>query len=77
MNMDEAVRKTVYNTKLADSPPETWANTILYQLAIALGYKPHGHGDSLNDPNLIINADPDEVLKEALQAIEAAKEDGF
>lgn len=48
--------------KLADTPPETWGNTILHRLAFAIGEYPV-------DGNGTITADPDEVLENALEII--------
>ena len=48
---------------LAETPPETWGNTILYRLAQALGHAPE-------EANFApIEADPDELLEEALEII--------
>jgi hypothetical protein len=56
-------------TKLARSgrclviePVDTWANTILFELAEALGYQ-------VNYATQSITADPDEILDEATELI--------
>lgn len=46
--------------KLANTPPETWVNTIMYRLAEALG---HEATDG------VIRADLDEILEEAVETI--------
>lgn len=48
-------------TKLEESPPETWGNTILWKLADALGRERDAHGG--------FTVDADELLEEALEII--------
>lgn len=50
---------------LSDNPAETWANTILYRLALAIGHHPI-------DGRLLV--DPDEILAHAEAAIRAQAE---
>lgn len=47
---------------LANEPPETWANTLLFELAEALGYE-------VDYPTQTVEADPDEVLDRATDMI--------
>lgn len=57
----------VESVRLEDSPAETWANTILYRLAIALGVP------RSEDGSIIV--DPDEVLEQAEEHINAWRDD--
>lgn len=54
---------------LAETPPETHANTILYRLAVALGYPIQVKG-TVEAPERYTTADPDDVLREAVHIIE-------
>ena len=56
--------RTASTAKLADTPEETWANTILYRLATALGEEP------MPGTNVIV-ADADAILDAAIRKIEA------
>jgi len=47
---------------LAIEPVDTWANTILFELAEALGY-------SVNYTTQSITADPDDILDKATELI--------
>ena len=51
---------SVSEVKLANTPPETWVNTIMYRLAEVLGYEPKDG---------VIQADIDVILDEAVDAI--------
>lgn len=54
---------------LSETPEEFWGNTILFKLAVALGYPwVETHGDPRT-----ITAEPDEVLEEALEAIQQVR----
>ncbi len=57
----------IQTVRLETSPPETWANTILYRLAIALGVAKAGDGT--------IQIDPDVILEQAIEHIEAWRDD--
>lgn len=57
----------VESIRLEDSPAETWANTILYRLAIALGVAEAGDGT--------IQVDPDDILEAAEEHIRAWADD--
>lgn len=50
--------------RLEDIPPEYWGNTVLYRLALELGYVAEEV-----DGELTIDCDPDKVLEEALEII--------
>ena len=53
--------------RLDGTPTETWANTILYRLAIALGAQPEADGS--------LRVDPDVILDEAIEHIQAWHDD--
>lgn len=50
------------SVKLNGLPQHMWGNAILFQLAEALGYDKSPNGE-------VINADPDEVLEQTLEAL--------
>lgn len=50
--------------RLEEIPSEYWGNTILFRLALELGYV----GEEV-DGELTIDVDPDKVLEEALEII--------
>lgn len=52
---------------LAETPVNTWANTILYRLGRELGYP-------VNEGRGSIIAEPDEILQAALSRIRYAEE---
>jgi hypothetical protein len=47
----------VTEVTLTDTPQETWANSILWRLCLALGWVDPGDG--------VVNVDPEKVLQEA------------
>lgn len=50
--------------RLEDIPPEYWGNTILFRMALELGYVAYEENGQLH-----IDCEPDIVLEEALEAI--------
>lgn len=55
-----------YEARLMDTPIDTWANTILWKLAVVTGYAIRGRG--------YVDVDVDDVLDEALRLITKGRE---
>ena len=60
----EPIPRTVWNTPLEFQTAAEAYNSVLFRLAFALGYAHLAVGDLGRITDRIINADPDELLKE-------------
>ena len=58
-----------FDVRLNETPVDTWANTILWKLAVVTGNATRGTGGC--------EIDPDEILNQALELIELAREEGY
>jgi len=46
---------TPYEARLLDTPSDTWANTILWKLAVATGDARRGYGSAIVNPDDLID----------------------